>query len=937
MKNIWVIIFAFFIYISSGAQNPELKFREVPDQKKLSSQFTTCIAQDKSGYIWIGTIDGLNRYDGHQMRVYRNSQDGYPNLANNNIRTIFPDSKNRIWVGTIWGLSLYNPEIDDFELLSSSGNPAGLESSFVYQVEEDEEGNIYVAAGKAIYIFDPETKYFSKLIDLPEGDVVSFLLMTDGTIWTGQDTGGGIKRFSHGNYDKSILPDWISKEDSALLASYTIMDIEQEGHNLWVATRGKGLFKLDFYEKEFKTYLDYSDKESIVISLYKDHKDNIWACNYSGLKYYNAETDSLFGYFPDPSKNHSIKGNPINIFQDHQQNYWIIYSERGFDFSPVDRGFTHYKDSENEPFYLHDINIMALEEDKEGNLWAASFNSGITVFNWQDNTSSFFESSKKSDCSLGQGTIFDLHKDSDETMWVATYWNGLQKYISEEECFLSYTKQANNQKSIGGNDIRSIAEDSSGNFWLAVHGFGVDYFDRESETFQHFTPQNSDLSIEWTNQVMVDSRNTLWVATSYGLNKMRIGKNTFDTYVSDGQRVPGGLNSDDVICLHETPDGTVWIGTTNGLHSYDRDKDRFIFQSKDFENQYICSIEHDDDGKLWISTHGGLISYDPRTGMVFNFDVYDGLQSNDFNIKSSYSDDDGMLYFGGPLGINAFQPEKIKYNTTPPKVILTDLKLYNKPVTEFGEDQPLNKHISVADKITLSDEYKFFTIEYTAINYLNPEKNSYAYRLEGFEDRWNMVNEARQATYTNLNPGKYTFRVKAANSDGIWNEEGTAIEVVILPPWYLTIWFKILTVFFVVTLAYLIYSYRVSVLRRQKKALTALVTERTQKLHQKNEILRKRTIELDKTNQKLEQQKKTIEQQANELKLQAEKLRSGNEDLQKLNNTKDRLFSIIAHDVRSPFNTIIGFPSLLQETAAEGNTGMTIEYARHSHESANQV
>ncbi|RCW38625.1 two-component regulator propeller domain-containing protein [Marinilabilia salmonicolor] len=937
MRALLLFLLLIWGQLFSHGQSPNLYFKSIPAQKQLSSQFTTSITQDQKGYIWIGTIDGLNRYDGQRMKIFRNNEEQNTGLANNNIQTLFADSKNRIWIGTAWGLSIYIPEIDGFKLVSSNENTNGLERSFTTRVSENRNHEILVATGASIYRYNEQTKQFVPVIELEGGEITSFCTDRNNNLWVGQNNGGGIHLFRYDEkYEKEELPQWISTDLENELNQLEITDLIYKDSLLWIASRGKGITQLNIRKQTTQKFLTY-DYNAFVIDLYIDKHGALWSCDYAGLKRYNVQNNTFDEYYEEPDGANNVKHNPIKIFQDNQFNYWVLYSEEGLDFASAQRGFQHFDGNPESYWPLGDENVFSIAEDRHGNLWTGGFNGGITVFQWAQQNVTRFVPEEGNPESLAKGSVFDLHLDSRKDMWVATYSRGIQKFNPEINGFISFSHDKNNPESIAGNDIRSIEEDDHGKFWLAVHGIGIDYFNQKTGVFEHYTPKNSNLSIEWTNQVLLDSKNNLWVATSNGLNLKKEGSDVFKVYLSYNSDNPSALKSNDVICLHETPDSSIWVGTTFGLYRYSPETDNFVFHSEDFNNQYICSIEHDNEGKLWVSTHGGITEYNPATRKVFNFDTSDGLQANDFNLKASYRDGNGNLFFGGPGGLNSFDPDNINYNLTPPTVVFTDLQIFNESVDSFGADKPLSQHISYADTVVLDYSDKFFTISFTAINFIQPSKNQYAYKMEGFDSRWHYTGNNSEATFTNLNPGTYTLKVKAANNDGIWNEKGISIKVKIKPPWYMTLWFQmvIIALFFIVI--YLVVRIRTRMLRRQKVALIALVNERTRRLHEKNNSLKKRTIELDDINRELENQKLTIQQQADELKKQAGELRQSNDNLQKLNNTKDRLFSVIAHDVRSPFNTIIGFSSILKELSNEGGNNLSREYAGYIYDSSNQV
>lgn len=937
MRVLVTILLLIWGQVVLHGQGPKLFFKSFPAQKQLSSQFTTSITQDKKGYIWVGTIDGLNRYDGNDVHVYRNNEEQNTGLANNNIQTLYTDSKNRVWVGTFWGLSAYIPEIDAFMLVASSESSNGLELTDIKKNAENSNNEIVVASGSSIYKYNELKKQFVPVIELQGGEITSFCFGSKNDLWVGQDEAGGIHYFRYNEkYEERQLPGWIPEDQVKFLNKYEITDLLYNDSSLWLGTRGNGITQFNFINKTTNRFLT-ENYSAFVIDIYVDKQGFLWTCDYSGLKRFNPENGTFVDYYEEPDGSNNVKNNPISIFQDRQLNYWVIYSKKGLDFSQKERGFQLFTGAPESYWPLGDENVFSIAEDRDGNLWTGGFNGGITVFQWNEGKVSNFPADSKNPASLAEGSIFDLHLDTENDMWVASYAGGLQKYNPHTNGFISYSHDSSDPESIAGNDIRAIEEDPHGNFWLAVHGVGIDYFNKKTNTFTHYTPTNSNLSIEWTNHILLDSANNLWVATSNGLNRMKADADSFKVYLSYDSENPRTLRSNDIICLHETTDGTIWVGTTFGLYSYSPETDDFIFHSDNFNNQYICSIEHDNNGNLWISTHGGITQFNPKNKQVFNFDKSDGLQANDFNLRSSYRDGKGNLFFGGPEGLNSFDPTKIEYNLTPPEAVFTDLQIFNESVDTYGNDSPLVRHISYADTILLDYSDKYFTISFTAINFINPSKNQYAYKMEGFEDRWHYIGNKREATFTNLFPGTYTFYVKAANNDGIWNENGSSIIVKVKPPWYMTLWFQISMIVLLFLIIYFVVHIRTRILRHQKVALTALVKERTRRLNKRNISLKKRTVELDDINQELEKQKFTIQKQADELLTQAEELQQSNENLQKLNKTKDRLFSVIAHDVRSPFNTIIGFSSILKELSNEEGNTLLMEYAGYIYDSSNQV
>ncbi|HLW08047.1 MAG TPA: two-component regulator propeller domain-containing protein, partial [Marinilabiliaceae bacterium] len=610
---------------------------------------------------------------------------------------------------------------------------------------------------------------------------------------------------------------------------------------------------------------------------------------HSGLKLYNPESDNFTAYYHYPEVNNSLQPNVVDIFEDRQGNFYTLHKGDGVYVSFLKIGFQLFNISER--FFWHTTrrNISAISEDDEGNLWLGSFNGGIDVFRWSERKIDRYSGEETS---LGIGTVTFLFRDSKQNMWASTYLNGLKRFNPATETFQTW-EHSPNSNSVSYNDIRSMAEDSLGNFWLATHGGGVDYFEVESNRFTNFNLSKNQLSSDWVNDVMVDTKNRLWAATSYGISMKAAEDSVFRTFIPDVSKNEG-LKGDDAICLLQDNLGTIWAGTNQGLYFYvEADTTFSLYES--FPINFITSLEVDQNDELWIGTHEGLLKLNPATGRVYHFDEYDGLQGIDFNPRSSFFNGVNNLYFGGPGGVNLFDPNKLAFNDVPPTLRFSRFLLFNTPIEEYGDGKLLSKELNSIKEIVLEYKQNFFTIEFVAFNYTNPLKNRYACKLEGFDEDWVDRGNQRSMSYTNLFPGKYIFRVKAANNHGVWNEEGIYLVIRVLPPWWLSVWFFLSLVGLIILAWFLVYRFRTRSLRIQGLRLAQLVSEQTSQL------------------------------------------RENNEELLRLIATRDKLFSIIAHDLRSPFNTILGFTGLLTEAFDETDPERMKQYARYIHDSSISV
>lgn len=925
-KNRLLLFFLLWIVQTTFAQPPDFHFNRLTAYSSLSSQFASKMVQDSIGFLWIATDNGVNRFDGHEIVVYK-SYDGLAStgLVSGKINELFLDSQDRLWVGTPVGISCYDKEYDRFRVIASSNVTNGLKVVDIRCILEDSFGRIIVVSGSEIYVYSEADERFELLFNSGNLLISSILFDKNNGFWLGYFDGYGIDYFS--SFDL-ITPD--NHFDGVSKATSVLKMIMFEG-DVWCALGDDGVVVVDTVSKRIKKHYTYDTQKLYVINVTTDRSGNLWLIDHSGLKLFHPDKDSFTAYYNSPEIPSSLRLGVVDLFEDRQGNYYTLHKGDGVYVSFFKIGFQLFNTSDRYFWHTTTSNISAISADDKGNLWLGGFNGGIDVFNWDKGRMDYYYGE---DCGLGIGTVTFIFRDSKQNIWTSSYMNGLKRFNPATKTFETW-KNARSSNSIAYNDVRGMAEDSLGNFWLATHGGGVDYFEIESNRFTNFNSSKHKLSTDWVNDVMIDDKNRLWVGTKYGVSMKTDEDSVFRAFIPDVSKTEG-LKGNDATCLLQSRAGTIWVGTNQGLYSYVEADNTFSI-CKSFPMSFITSLELDQHDELWIGTYEGLWKLNPATGRIHHFDEHDGLQGIDFNARASYFNGIDNLVFGGTEGVNLFYPEKLEFNNTPPNLRFSRFLLFNIPIEEYGEGRLLEKELNSIDEIVLEYDQNFFTIEYVAFNYDNPLKNQYACKLEGFDKNWVDRGNKRSTSYTNLFPGKYIFRVKASNNHGVWNEEGIALVIRVLPPWWLTVWFFLAVVGLIIFSWFLAYRYRTRSLRKQGVRLVQLVSEQTGQLRESNEKLKQRTVELKQFNQILEERQSTITDQAKMLKSQAENLQVSNEELLRMIATRDKMFSIIAHDLRSPFNTILGFTGLLREDFDESDPRRMKEYARYIHDASTSV
>ncbi len=922
-----LILFFIGLQIIANAQVLDMHFISPIKDKSFEKNNVSCIAQDSIGYIWIGTEHGLYKFNGSNLLSYHFKVSDTTSLVDNNIIQLYVDKKGDLWIVTMFGICVYQKTYDNFKYIANEANFAGLESLQVSSIQEDQAGEIYVATGNTVYKYDKSVGAFHVFYKIGEGSISQFIFDNNNNLWIAALGNWGltfynpsenkVERFTH------------DKNNSNSISSNSVKDIVLQGNLLWIGTDGTGVNSFNLETRKFKRYSLPDSYAGYTLKTYVDKDNYFWSCDLTGIKLYDKQNDYFLGYYGNTDDGTSLRSSVTSFFQDRQGNYWVGYSPGGVDMRVVPKGFQKYSDNPGKSWHFSGNNITAIEFDSNGNWWLGNGFNGIDIFNWQTGEINTYHYDSSDAFSLGKGGVSSIYRDRNNTMWIGTNFGGLQYYDRAKDRFYSYKNDPNDSSSIANNDVRSIVEDKEGNLWIVVHGKGIDRFNTKGSKFYHYNSANNNLANDWAYQVLFDSEENLWVATAWGISKLLKGEETFETsfYLPNDSNT---ISSNVINCLFEDSKNQIWLGTTGGLCKYRSETNNYQRFYADLLVESINAIEEDTKGNLWMSTNDGIIKFNPETKEILSFDESDGLLGGIYHVRSVAKGEDNNLFFGGIDGMTVFDPADLKFNTEKPEVIITGFNLFYEPVNTYGNNSVLKKHISETDIIELNSDQNIIGFEFIATNFINAEKNRFKYKLEGVDKDWVDNANSNVANYTQLQPGRYTFRVIASNNDNVWNNKGASLEILINPPWWQTIWFKIIVLFSVVFVLYLVIRQRMAKLIRQKTQLEEMVLERTNTLNEKNILLEKRQLII-------ESQSEELIVQAEELRVTAEDIEEKNIELTKINETKDKLFSIIAHDLLNPFNVILGFTdSLIEnfETWDEKGKLEVLNYVKDSSESA---
>lgn len=803
------------------AQN-QINFKHLTINEGLSQNTVFTIFQDKDDFIWIGTEDGLNRFDGYEFTIYKHKNNDPKSISNSQINTIYEDPKGNLWVGTADGLNLFDRKTGSFTRIRTVAK-FGETNDFITSILCDSRLNLWIGTFDGLKLYDYKTQKISHFKsrnpqNLVGGNKVQTIFEDkDRLLWV--SIGKDLKHFDPVRKKFYSLP--AALNSNLILRKGNVRVITQDKQGMyWLGTETAGLFRFDP-----KTSVTFNYKHnpentnSLPISIIRDlflvSDNELWIGTREGLSVLDLSTNKFSNYKYNRYDPKNLSHNSVrHIMRDKAGNMWLGTFAGGVNiFQSSSSNFSHIGEQlEERPGLNHPVVSSILKADN-GALWVGTEGGGL---NYIDRKSSVYKTYVIN--SKQQNIVKSLLKDKTGNLWIGTY-DGLGYLDIRTGKFKNY-KIGYNEEKPGNNQIYALASADNG-IWIGTDGQGLVFRDTEGKKTTYLHDSANKYSISGNNIITIlkDAGNqNLWVGTATGLNYFDKKKGFIQFLHNDSD--PFSISHNSVSSLFIDSGKRVWIGTKGGgLNLYDRKSKRFyaITQAEGLANNTIHGIQEDKEGNLWVSMNKGLariifknfsLPLNKNNFTIMNYSVADGLQSNQFSSGATEIGDDGELLFGGINGITTFYPHKISKNNFKPKVVLTDFLIKNNTVNILAENSSLTKLIGETNEITLPHDQAFITFKFAALNYINPEKNQYAYKLDGFaDDDWNYVGNQRTATYTNLDAGKYVFRVKASNNDGVWNDEIRSITITVLPPLWKTWWAYTFYILIAGSLLYLFYYY----------------------------------------------------------------------------------------------------------------------------------
>ena len=805
-------------------------FHQIKAEDGLSQSTIFCMLQDSKGYLWFGTTNGLNRYDGYNFTVFLNDPSDSTTISDDGIFSLYEDKQGFIWIGTLGGvLNRYDRKkgiFTHYYFPDSIRSDLDLSEEYYYfplpfsrsnnktitSITGDDNGLLWIGTwGNGLIKFDGNTKKANRLFyetnkynGIKSNRIQTLLSDQNNTIWIGT-VGGGLYKLTEKSGQTKIIH-YVNSISPFSLSDNKIFSLcKDKNSNLWIGTFGGGLNKLpkSFQEKEsnkvkFEKYIYKKNDQTglsnnFITSVIQDKSGTIWIGTFGGgINVYDQKKNLFHAFINRPVQPASLTKNEIlSLMQDKSGAIWIgTYLGKGLDKLEISKTKFHqlFKDMKANSGLNDDV-VWALYQDDNSILWIGTYKGGLNKFDRRSGKFTYYKHDPSNVNSISDNHVRVITDDRTGNLWIGTYNGGLNKFNKSTRVFSHYIHDPDDSSSISGNQVQSILIDHYKNLWIGTFGNGLNKLipaqkeNSKVEFKKYKMDRNNKFSIsdDRIYCLFEDKNGTIWIGTfGGGLNKFNPKTQKFIAY----KNYPGNetsISDNRVMTIYEDDRGNLWVGTYGGgLQRFDSRSEKFIRYNKKYKmnSSVIYGILEDAGKKFWLTTDNGLFKFNPQTEHFTQYDLHDGLQGLEFSGGAYFKSKKGEMFFGGINGINYFYPDSVKDNQNIPPIIITSIKVFDKPLR--GE----------RDTIELKHSQNFFSFEFSALDYTNPTDNQYAYILEGFDNDWHYVDSKRRiANYTNLPPGDYIFRVCGSNNDGVWNNNGARIFIIILPPFWETWWF----------------------------------------------------------------------------------------------------------------------------------------------------
>jgi signal transduction histidine kinase/ligand-binding sensor domain-containing protein len=785
------------------AQSEEVHFNQLSTKNGLSSNKINDILHDSRGFLWFATDMGLHRWDGYEIKLFYHKPGDTSSLSSSSICSIYEDENSILWIGTYKnGLNRYHRDLENFTRYEIGNiNPEANHQNIVWGICEGHGKNIWVATEYGLLKFNRATgefkrfvadsRYFSTIIsDQAMNNFRVLCRQDDKTLLLG--TRNGVAQFD------IIKEIFIQIPLSGYTDNiYDIRGISGEGSGIfWIASYKNGLYRYDSSTNLIKKFVPVVlNRDDVafegLISIYAKSPDEIWIGTRNGLFKFNQQTNTARVWFPNSRDLTSISSSIITkIYADKDNNLWFGSQDRGVNFLPnKQKPYRLYEwDSENSNSLGRGF-VHSICEDSRGNIWIGSWGGGVSCFSQKNKNYIHFTTGSSKPNRINSDYINVIYCDNDDNIWIGT--TGLNLWNPQKGSIHSIDE-------LKFKEIRTICDGANGDLWIGFKYAGIALYRRSENSFKYFFHKLNDSMSLSDNHVLCMYRNksgSLWIGTGDGLNRLNdplSEKPAFIRYYNDPDDI-NSISHNQITSIYEDSKERVWIGTKNGLNLFNAEIDGFrrVRVIEGLANNTVQKIAEDNRGNLWIRWGEKLIKYNHDKGDLRVYNERDRfLPEGEYGSWNAvlYKGKSGMMYYGGVNKFITFDPDELKDNPEPPPMVITNFLLHNKPVN-IGKDTPLKQSITETKLLELTHTQNIISFEFAALDYTNPLKNHYAYRLEGVNEEWIYTDATRRfANYTNLDPGEYVFRVKGTNSDGVWNEAGTSIKIIILPPWWETSW-----------------------------------------------------------------------------------------------------------------------------------------------------